>query len=176
MFGTTNTQLVFNLLGNTQATKQVRELTPAVDPKKQAVWTLGDLYTYLTEYAYCIYDQNEHPALSLSPRAASEKELLLAATEIKQQAKRSQTTTILSAKRLADFLASVNEHEALLLQRWRDLEAQNLLNAPEQKSENVMISPVAVPLSQRGEIQPTPPRLEISPLDVAQIPIFEEYR
>jgi putative transposase len=76
LFGTTNTQLIFNLLGNTQATKQVRELTASVDPKKQAVWTLGDLYTYLTEYAYSIYDQNEHPALSLSPRVAYEQGLM----------------------------------------------------------------------------------------------------
>lgn len=274
LFGTTNTQFVFNLLGNTQATKQVRELTPAVDPKRQAVWTLEDLYTYLSEYAYSIYDQNEHPALSLSPRAAyeqglmqtgerlhrhlahdedfilathpstrsglalvhpgrgiklnylyywsdafrnpmvertkvpvrydpfdmgssyafvqgrwvkcisqyysifsgrSEKELLLAATEIKQQAKLTKTTTTLSAKRLADFLANVNEHEALLLQRWRDLEAKNLIYTPEQKSEKAMVSNAA-PVPQKVETLPTPCRLEISPLDFAQIPIFEEYR
>jgi putative transposase len=72
LFGTTNTQLIFNLLGNTQATKQVREITKAVNPKQHALWTLGDLYTYLVEYAYVVYDQNEHPALSMSPQSAYE--------------------------------------------------------------------------------------------------------
>lgn len=44
LFGTTNTELVFNLLGNTQATKQARQMTKAIDPKRQAVWTLADLF------------------------------------------------------------------------------------------------------------------------------------
>ncbi len=56
LFGTTNTQFVYNLLGNTQASKQPRSLTQAIDPKRQAVWTLGDLYGYLVEWAYQIYD------------------------------------------------------------------------------------------------------------------------
>ncbi len=32
LFGTTNTEFVFNLLGNTQASKQPRQLTKVVDP------------------------------------------------------------------------------------------------------------------------------------------------
>lgn len=60
LFGTTNTEFIFNLLGNTQA----------VDPKEHAVWTLGDLYTYLVEWAYQIYDQNEHSGIGQSPREA----------------------------------------------------------------------------------------------------------
>src|SRR6266705_1903851 len=47
LFDTTNKEFIFNLLGNTQAAKQRRQLTKAVDPKELAVWTLGDLYTYL---------------------------------------------------------------------------------------------------------------------------------
>jgi putative transposase len=57
----------------------------------------------------------------------SEKEVLLAAHEIRQSSKRHATSTNISAKRLADFIASVTEHEALLLQRLRDLEAFSLL-------------------------------------------------
>ena len=49
LFGTTNSQFVYNLLGNTQASKKPRTLTKDIDPKGQAVWTLGDLYTYLVE-------------------------------------------------------------------------------------------------------------------------------
>jgi putative transposase len=276
LFGTTNTQLIFNLLGNTQATKQVREITKAVNPKQHALWTLGDLYTYLVEYAYVIYDQNEHPALSMSPQSAyeqgemnagerlhrriaydedfilathpsprsgqalvqpgkgiklnylyywsdafrhpevertkvsvrydpfdlgvayayvqgrwvkcisqyysifsgrSERELLLASLEIKQQAKLTQTPTTISAKRLADFLSNVTAHEALMLQRLRDLEGQNVLNSLGQRSSSA-------PQSQQQTELPSPNLQDLAPiqpnpalvLDLSQIPLFEEYR
>src|SRR6266516_1648075 len=70
LFGTTNTEFLYNLLGNTQAAKRPRQLTKEVDPKRQAVWTLGDLYEFLCEWAYEVYDQMEHPALGQSPRDA----------------------------------------------------------------------------------------------------------
>jgi hypothetical protein len=70
LFGTANTQFVFNLTGNTQITKQVRQVTKAVDPKQQAVWTLGDLYRYFMAWSYEVYDATPHPALELSPREA----------------------------------------------------------------------------------------------------------
>ncbi|WP_245602818.1 TnsA endonuclease N-terminal domain-containing protein [Gloeothece verrucosa] len=50
LFDTTNTQFVYNLLGNTQASKQPRTLTKDINPKQQAVWTLSDLYTYLQQW------------------------------------------------------------------------------------------------------------------------------
>jgi putative transposase len=70
LFGTTNTEFVYNLLGNTQAAKRPRQLTKEVDPKRQAIWTLGDLYEFLCEWAYEVYDQMDHPALFQSPREA----------------------------------------------------------------------------------------------------------
>jgi putative transposase len=70
LFDTTNTQFIYTLLGNTQAAKRARLLTKAVDPKEQAIWTLPDLYTYLVEYVYQVYDQNEHSSLGMSPQAA----------------------------------------------------------------------------------------------------------
>ena len=78
LFGTTNTELIFNLLGNTQAAKQVRQLTKAIDPKRQAVWTLGDLYVFFKEWAYSVYDQSEHEALGTTPRDAYEQGLIQA--------------------------------------------------------------------------------------------------
>ncbi|MEC4813415.1 MAG: TnsA endonuclease N-terminal domain-containing protein [Scytonema sp. PMC 1069.18] len=63
LFGTTNTQFLYNLAGNTQITKKVRLMTKSVNPKNLSVWTLGLLYMYLTEWAYSIYDTTEHPAL-----------------------------------------------------------------------------------------------------------------
>jgi putative transposase len=70
LFGTANTQFVFNLTGNTQITKQVRQVTKAVDPKRQAVWTLGDLYQYFMAWSYEVYDTTPHPTLEMSPREA----------------------------------------------------------------------------------------------------------
>jgi putative transposase len=57
------------LLGNTQASKVPRTVTLEVDPRRLAVWTLGDLYTILCEWAYEVDDQMAHPALDQSPRA-----------------------------------------------------------------------------------------------------------
>lgn len=70
LFGTVNTQYVYNLLGNTQIMKQVRQVTKSIAPREQAVWTLGDLYVYLCIWAYDVYDQQIHPALGMSPRDA----------------------------------------------------------------------------------------------------------
>ncbi|MBD2345544.1 TnsA endonuclease N-terminal domain-containing protein [Anabaena subtropica] len=70
LFGTSNTQFVYNLLGNTQITRNVRQVTKSVNPKNQAIWTLGLLYEYLCAWAYEIYDTDEHPALFQSPRDA----------------------------------------------------------------------------------------------------------
>jgi len=41
LFGTTNTQFVYNFLGNTQITRNVRQVTKSVNPKELAVWPLG---------------------------------------------------------------------------------------------------------------------------------------
>ena len=70
LFGTSNTQFVHNLLGNTQITRNVRQVTKSVNPKNQAVWTLGLLYEYLCTWAYEVYDTDDHPALFQSPRDA----------------------------------------------------------------------------------------------------------
>jgi putative transposase len=70
LFDTANKEFIYNLLGNTQAAKQRRLLTKTVDPKELAVWTLGDLYTYLVEWACQVYDQNEHGGIGQPPRDA----------------------------------------------------------------------------------------------------------
>ncbi len=70
LFNTTNEQFIYTLLGNTQAAKRARLLTRTVDPRHHALWMLPDLYTYLTEYAYQVYDQNEHSGIGMSPQAA----------------------------------------------------------------------------------------------------------
>ncbi len=70
LFGTTNTRFIYNLLGNTQITRNVRQVTKFVSPQEQACWTLGQFHARLCEWAYEVYDTLDHPALGLSPREA----------------------------------------------------------------------------------------------------------
>lgn len=70
LFGTTNTQFIHNLQGNTQIMRQVRQVTKSNAPVGQAAWTLGGLYDYLSSFLFEIYDTIEHPALGQTPREA----------------------------------------------------------------------------------------------------------
>lgn len=70
LFGTTNTRFIYNLLGNTQITRNVRQVTKSVSPQEQACWTLDQFHARLCEWAYEVHDTLEHPALSQSPRDA----------------------------------------------------------------------------------------------------------
>ena len=72
-FGTTNTQFIHNLVGNTQIVRNVRQVTKSVDPKELAIWPLAPFMERLWEYAYDIYDTNVHPALGESPKDAYER-------------------------------------------------------------------------------------------------------
>lgn len=67
---TSDSTFIHNLQGNTQITRLVRLVTKPVDPKTQAIWTLGELHDYLWIWAYEVYDQLDHPALSQTPREA----------------------------------------------------------------------------------------------------------
>ena len=252
LFGTANTQFVFNLTGNTQIMKQVRQVTKAVQPREQAVWTLGDLYSYVTIWAYEVYDGELHPALGMTPREAftrglalggerahlrilyqddfrflslpttrkgtakvepgrgvrinylyywsdafrsptvedtqvpvrydpfdigiayafvqgrwvkclsehylqlrghSERELQLASAELRKRYQNHAGESAITAKRLAEFLASVESHEKALMQRLHDLEARDvfarmggyrMIQDEEPSSEQ---GPTSIPLS-----------------------------
>ena len=50
--------------------KYVRQVTSAVAPKSQALWTLERVDAMLTAWAYEVYDATEHSALGQSPRGA----------------------------------------------------------------------------------------------------------
>ncbi|MEH1833279.1 MAG: transposase family protein [Nostoc sp.] len=281
LFGTTNTEFIFNLLGNTQASKQPRQLTKVVDPKQLAVWTLADLYTYLCEWAYTIYDTSVHDSLGETPlqvytdaiaatgerehrriaynedflmatrpstpkgnakvqpgqgikvnylyywndafrnpvvektkvsvrydpfdmgvayaylegrwvkcisqyyntfAGRTEKEVLLAAQEIRQQDKRNAVSTNISAKRLADFIAAVQEHETLLMQRLRDLEAVGVLENLTPNKEGVPQFPtVSIPepaMEAHSQDDEQLPALSqnVELLDLTRLPILREYR
>jgi putative transposase len=68
LFGTTTTEFLNQLRGNTQAQRPPHSLTPEVDPQRLAVWTLERFTARLSEWAYEVYDQMTHPALGQSPR------------------------------------------------------------------------------------------------------------
>jgi transposase InsO family protein len=72
LFGTVNTAFIYNLAGNTQITRNVRQVTRSVNPKQHGVWTLAGLHQHLAEYLYDIYDSTTHAALGQSPREAFE--------------------------------------------------------------------------------------------------------
>jgi len=276
LFGTTTTEFVSNLLGNTQASKHPRQMTAAVDPKRLAVWTLPDLYAFLCEWADELYDQEEHPALLQSPREAfafglarggtrehrrvpyddafikatlpstkrgtakvqpgkgitvhylsywnevfrrpevvhtqvdirydpfdssrayayvrgrwvecvtpaaffdifrghSERELELAAAELRAQNRRTHRTDPITAKRLAAFLAKIEAHEAVLLQRLRDQENRAVLWAIEGSLS--IDDPRAGPAVLEGP--PHEPamveRSSLPPVDLNALQVYEEY-
>jgi len=75
MFGTTNTEFIHNLLGNTQIMKKVREVTKKFNPKHNAIWTFESLHEMMEEWCYQIYDQQIHSTLGTSPRNFYENRL-----------------------------------------------------------------------------------------------------
>ena len=271
LFGTSNTEFIYTLLGNTQAAKRPRQLTKEVDPKLQAVWTLGDLYEFLCEWAYQVYDQHVHPALGQSPHEAfmkglvhtgerehrdidyddeflmesspttckgtakvelgrgikiysiyysapqirqsgvegtqvkvrydpfdigrayawvaprwvpcvsqyhstlqghTEKEMMLASKEIRRQNQLHATNAAVTARRLADFLAHVDAHQAIRQQRLRDLEARAVLDAIAGEKSTKTSG-----LSASSELQASTASVTLQPLpvDLATLPVFEEY-
>ncbi len=77
LFGTTHTSFIYNLLGNTQASKQVREMTQSVDPRNKAVWMLSAFYRRLCQWCYDVYDTSFHSTLEQSPREEYEAGMAL---------------------------------------------------------------------------------------------------
>lgn len=77
LFGTLNKTFLYNLWGNTQATKKVRTMTKAVNPKLLAIWPPDRFHARLEEWAYETYDSMEHPALGMSPALAFESGMAL---------------------------------------------------------------------------------------------------
>ena len=233
LFGITNTQFIHNLIGNTQITRNVRQVTKLVNPKEHATWALPELHDYLSQYFYEIYDTIEHPALGQTPRDAfqrglaetgarshrqiaddlefqmwtlpttakgtakvapgrgvkinhiyywaealrdpmlehsqigvrydpfdvgvayvfaggrwvqchseyylalrghSEKEVALASTELRRRHQCHSHGFEITAKKLAEFLASVDSEETLLLQRQRDRESRNIRDRGSSKA------------------------------------------
>lgn len=84
LFHTANTTFIHNLMGNTQIMKNVRQVTKSVNPREQAIWTLGTLYAELRQWAYEVYDTTEHVTLGQTPKDAFEMGLLRTGSRPKQ--------------------------------------------------------------------------------------------
>ena len=63
LFGTINVYFVHALEGNTQLLKNPRQLTPAVDPAKHAVWSFERLDTRIRELLFNTYPALPHSGL-----------------------------------------------------------------------------------------------------------------
>ena len=77
LFGTANTQFIHELQGNTQINRKQRQVTQSIRPEEHAIWTLGELYKCLCEWAYTVYDQCPHPTLGDSPQHTFASGLIL---------------------------------------------------------------------------------------------------
>jgi putative transposase len=272
LFGTTNTRFIHNLIGNTQITREVRQMTRAVDPRTQALWTLGALQERLGEWAEEVYDTLDHPALGQSPRAAfaaglvqsgarahrlipydedfrlatlpttakgtakvqvglgvkvrslwywadalrdpeiektqvpvrydpfdvgtiyafvrsrwvacisehyatfqgrSEREVMLASAEVRRRQQRHGQRFVLTARRLAEFLASVEAEEVLAAQRRRDREASGLRGRAEAN-----LSGVDAPASRLAGVTDLAgrPRAAVVSAEQERLDVYGEYQ
>ncbi len=70
LFGTTNTRFLYNLAGNTQIMKHVRQVYKSINPQELSGWTIEALFEALAEFAFEINDTILHPALGITPREA----------------------------------------------------------------------------------------------------------
>lgn len=67
-FGTLNETLLYSLAGNTQNTKNVRQLTAEIAPSRHALWTFSALHDLLEEYIFETYETLKHRGLAMAPR------------------------------------------------------------------------------------------------------------
>ena len=72
LFGSLDTTVLYHLLGNTQATREPRQMTRTTDPRRLAVWTLPRLAERVQQWADEEYETLRHPTLGMTPRQAYE--------------------------------------------------------------------------------------------------------
>ncbi len=124
LFGTTTTQLLHQLLGNTQASKHPRQMTREIDPRRLAVWTLERFSARLCQYAYEVYDQMDHPALGQSPREAFAQGIQLAGMRIHRLIPYSEDFLMLTRPTTRTGVAKVDPSRGIMvngLRYWNPL-------------------------------------------------------
>ncbi len=68
-FGTTDSSFIHELRGQTTALKNVRAMSPEVDPRRLAVWDLTSLSAWTEKWCYETYDLRFHSGIGASPRS-----------------------------------------------------------------------------------------------------------
>ena len=113
--------------------------------------------------AYAFVKSRWVPCISqyyLQFKGHSERELLLATAELRKRRQNHSKEGAITAKRLAEFLASAEAYEVVLTQRLQDAEAQGVFaqmggvqgNEPHEKRLDEPISPMISPPEQgQGE-------------------------
>src|SRR5262249_1134925 len=97
----------------------------------------------------------------------SEKELAMTTALLRQQARLQHQAAVITPRRLADFLVRVQAHERVLRQGWRDPEAGGVLACLSAGGEarDPETPEATAPTSESWE-----------PVDLARVPVYEEYR
>ena len=107
----------------------------------------------------------------------SEREIMLASAELREQNGESHVRTPIDAKRLADFLAKIEAYEAVLLQRQRDIENQIVVYHIEQKSAEVANTPQPVLQEMLNSHRANDATLSrFAPIDLTTLQVYEEFR
>ena len=107
----------------------------------------------------------------------SERELLLATAELRALNRTHHVTTPITAKRLAAFLADIEAHEAVLLQRRRDQETRAVLQLIDGERRAPAPSGGPAPLDTRHEeTRPVAEGTGSAPVDLSTLQVYEEYR
>jgi putative transposase len=78
LFGLTDQMFIHEVAGNTVATKNVRMVTPSVNPKRLAVFDLQTFSEALHVWFYDVYDNRLHPTIAATPRQAYDRGVELA--------------------------------------------------------------------------------------------------
>jgi hypothetical protein len=140
-----------------------RELIGQSVPIRYDPFDIGVLYAFVqNQWLPC---QSQFYA-QLSGR--SERELAIVTAELRRSAQADKGSPNLSVARLAAFLEKAEGHQTWLLQRQKDLESHPILDVlaggPRVAPQPKRSTPAKRPLGER------------SPVNLADVPIYGEYR
>jgi putative transposase len=132
-------------------------------------FNIGVAYAYVnTTWVKCL--SQYHGVL----QGHTEKEMMLASKEIRQQSHLHTKNRVVTARRLAEFLADLSDHEVVRQQRLRDVEAKPILDRLEGPESSVDIgkNQYAVATSEEHAfLYPVKDKV-----DVKKLELFEEFR
>ena len=137
-------------------------------PVRYDPYDAGTAYAYVGNHWISCY--SEHFS---SFRGRSEREMMIAAAELRKRSQDHSREFKVTARRLADFVASVEAEESLLIQRLQDAAARRIRQAdgdPSDRPDQTVTS-----LSQSEPDATTTPPPVIETCSVPQPELYEEY-